>query len=373
MGNLKKEILLVSASAMPYTIDRLESLNGKANCLTISKSEKPYVEIQNAQPIKHPNLETIFPDYSFDQIPIFLKSLKVFFNLIFRNEKNIIIGMGGNIRPFHPEIFFAALFLRILRKNVFIMFNTNFLDRERSLFVEILKSFLLLPYKGALCSGPSSAAYIKFLGFNKRKITDYGFNTINHLRFTDTSEQVNSKKNYFLFIGRMDSKKNVVFLLNAYAEYCERIKTHALPLHLIGDGPELDSYKKLAKDLNLSSVSFLGTKPDAIIANELSSAKALLIPSIYEEWGIVVNEAISLSVPVIVSEHVRAREAIVRQFVNGLIIEPHNKEGWVKAMELVTNDDTFHKNLVEGTKQFRKLSSVESFKNAVESLISSKV
>ena len=227
MAKIKKDILLVSTSAMPYTIDRLESLNGKANCLTISKSEKPYVEIQNAQPIKHPNLETIFPDYSFDQIPIFLKSLKVFFNLIFRNEKNIIIGMGGNIRPFHPEIFFAALFLRILRKNVFIMFNTNFLDRERSLFVEILKSFLLLPYKGALCSGPSSAAYIKFLGFNKRKITDYGFNTINHLRFTDTSEQVNSKKNYFLFIGRMDSKKNVVFLLNAYAEYCERIKTHA--------------------------------------------------------------------------------------------------------------------------------------------------
>ena len=58
------------------------------------------------------------------------------------------------------------------------------------------------------------SAYIKFLGFNKRKITDYGFNTINHLRFTDTNREVNSKNNYFLFIGRMDSKKNVVFLLN---------------------------------------------------------------------------------------------------------------------------------------------------------------
>lgn len=373
MDMIKKDILLISASAMPYTIDRLKSLNGKANCLTIAKSEKPYIEIQNAQPIGHKDLEVLFPEDPFDQIPTLLRLIKVFLALVKREEKNIIIGMGGNIRPFHPDIFFAAIVLRILRKNIFIMFNTNFLDRERSLIIELTKTFFLLPYNGALCSGPSSAAYIKFLGFNKKKITNYGFNTINHLRFTDNKKQSEAMSTYFLFVGRMDHKKNIIFLLNAYAEYCKRLDKKALPLHLIGDGPELEAYKELSEKLNLESVIFAGTQSDKVIANELSSAKALLIPSIYEEWGIVVNEAISLSVPVIVSEHVRAREAIVRQFVNGLIIEPDNKEGWVKSMEMVTIDDAFHKNLVEGTRQFKKLSGVESFKKAVDYLIADKI
>mgnify|MGYP001286004403 CR=1 FL=1 len=172
------------------------------------------------------------------------------------------------------------------------MFNTNFLDRERSLFVEILKSFLLLPYKGALCSGPSSAAYIKFLGFNKRKITDYGFNTINHLRFTDTSEQVNSKKNYFLFIGRMDSKKNVVFLLNAYAEYCERIKTHALPLHLIGDGPELANIKALATP----NVEFVGYQEQDSMVQLIQNAKAFVFAAFEDHKFEAVGFRIGLNI-----------------------------------------------------------------------------
>ena len=364
-----KDILLVSASAMPYTIDRLKSLNGNANCLTIAKCENPYIEIQNAQLITHDDLEIIFPDKSFDEISRPLRMVKVFLALVRRKERNIIIGMGGNIRPFHLDIFFAAIILRLFRKNILIMFNTNFLDRERSLIIELAKTFFLLPYKGALCSGPSAAAYIKFLGFKKKKVTNYGFNTINHLRFKDSNHQVNAEKNYFLFVGRMDSKKNIIFLLNVYAEYCNKLGKLALPFHLIGDGPELENYKKLAQDLDLHSVFFAGTQSDIAIAKELSGARALLIPSIYEEWGIVVNEAISLSVPVIVSEHVRAREAIVRQFVNGLIVEPNNQEGWIKSMEIITIDDGFHKKLVEGTRRFKKLSGVESFKKAVDYLV----
>ena len=105
-----KDILLVSASAMPYTIDRLHSLNGNANCLTIAKSENPYIEIQNAQLITHDDLEIIFPDKSFDEISRPLRMVKVFLALVRRKERNIIIGMGGNIRSFHPDIFLLQSF-----------------------------------------------------------------------------------------------------------------------------------------------------------------------------------------------------------------------------------------------------------------------
>tara|TARA_Y200000002_G_scaffold65588_1_gene50474 strand:+ start:1168 stop:2286 length:1119 start_codon:yes stop_codon:yes gene_type:complete len=367
---IKKDILLVSTSAMPYTIDRLKSLEGRASCLTIAKCEEPYVEIQNAQSIDHSDLEVIFKDKVFDEIPKFIKAFKLFFSLVKRKEKFIIIGIGGNIRAYHIEVFLAVLLLKLRRKKVFIMFNTNFLDRERTLFIEMLKSFFLAPYDGALCSGPSSAAYIKLLGFKNKRVTDYGFNTIDHKRFK-TRNEISSKddKKYFLYVGRMDSKKNVPFMLKAYQGYANLLKDKALPLKLIGDGPKLDEYVDLSNHLELTYVDFLGTKSDKKIANMLSNARALLIPSIYEEWGIVVNEAISLSVPVLVSEHVRARESIVRQFSNGLILEPDNHIGWVKSMQMITEDESLFNELVNGTKYFKKLSGVESYKKAVDFLI----
>ncbi len=368
----KKNILLIASSALPYHIDKLRCFEGNAKMITVASYQEPYVEIQKSQPLNHSDLEILFKDKVLDNVPQIQRRLKIFFNLISRREKFIFIGIGGAIRAYHPEIFLSILILRCLRKKVYIAFDTNFADRQRRAFVELIKTFFLLPYNGAICSGPSSASYIEFLGFKKRPVVSFGFNTADLARYNkQTSTDIGNRRN-LLFIGRMSKKKNIELLIDVYADYQSKLGEKALPLRLIGDGPNLEKYKKRVKDLDLSNVLFLGTKNDKDIAHELSNARALLVPSFYEEWGIVVNEASALSVPVLVSEHVRAREVLVKQFVNGLILEPDNNIGWLKALIMITEDEELYRNLSNPNKELIKLADIRSYKEAIEILIGEK-
>ena len=186
---------MVASSALPYHIDKLVSLEGKAKMLTIASYQKPYIEIQKSQIATHKDLEILFKNKAIGDLPKPSKKLKIFFSLIQRKEKIILIGIGGEIRQYDLEIFLSAIILRVLRKKVYIFFDTNFQDRPRKLFIEFVKTFLYLPYSGAMCSGPSSASYIKFLGFKKRPIVNFGFNTSDLRRYDhkDQSDKTESK------------------------------------------------------------------------------------------------------------------------------------------------------------------------------------
>lgn len=369
----KKNILFIHSSALMYHIDKLRCFEGQARMITFASYQEPYVDIQKSQTLNHSDLEILFKDKVLDSVPQSHRRLKIFFSLISRREKFIFIGIGGAIRAYHPEIFLSILILRLLRKKVYIAFDTNFADRQRGAFIELIKTFFLLPYSGAICSGPSSASYIEFLGFKKRPVVSFGMNTADLARYNKQISTDKETRRNLLFIGRMSKKKNIGLLIDVYADYKSQLGEKALPLRLIGDGPNLAKYKKRAKDLNLSSnVLFLGTKNDKDIAHELSNARALLVPSFYEEWGIVINEALAFSVPVLVSEHVRAREVLVKQFVNGLILEPDNNIGWLKALIMITEDEKLYRNLSNPNKELKKLADIRSYKEAIEILIDKK-
>jgi len=367
---IKKNILMIASSALPYHIDKLVSLEGKAKMLTIASYQKPYIEMQKSQIATHKDLEILFKNKAIGDLPKISKKLKVFFSLIQRKEKIILIGIGGEIRPYDLEIFLSVIILRLLRKKVYIMFDTNYQDRPRKLFVEIVKTFLFLPYSGAICSGPSSASYIKFLGLKKRPVVNFGFNTSDLRRYgyKDESNKTESKNN-LLFIGRMSNKKNISFLIDVYKEYKDKLGDKALPLRLIGEGPNLQEFKEKVKNAKIEGVYFLGVKNDGEIGYELSNARALLIPSFYEEWGFVVNEAIALSVPVLVSEHVRAREVLVKQFVNGLILEPNNHTGWLESLIMISENQELYKKLSSPNEDLIQLADISSFKKGIKILI----
>jgi glycosyltransferase involved in cell wall biosynthesis len=70
----------------------------------------------------------------------------------------------------------------------------------------------------------------------------------------------------------------------------------------------------------------------------------LVLPSItlknHEEWGLVVNEAMSVAKPVVVSGSTGCAYELVKNAVNGYIVPEKNVEALFKAMEkLIINDE----------------------------------
>jgi len=365
----EKNLVFIWSSFLSYHHDKAGQFLEEANFCSISSYEKNYYEIQKNNPRNLYGLKILFPGEVLEDVSFLKRQIKLFKEIIKRKEKFIFLGNGGNMRAYHPAIFIGSLIQRFFGKKVFVMFDTNFSDRQRNVFIEVAKAFFFLPYSGAICSSPSTSEYLNFLGFKKKPKTNFGLNTINPERFLSIKKEEDLQRDQFVYVGRMSPEKNISFLLNAYSEYLKKTSRKKLILKLIGDGPMFDEYKNLASELNIEKFTFfVGAKSSQEIAEELNKSKALLFPSLSEPWGIVVNEAVSLSVPVIISEKVNSRSLLVRQMVNGFCLEPDNHEGWVKAMMLLAEDDELYDTFSSGAKNFWDDINVKSFRKAVEYL-----
>ena len=367
MKDNKKNILLIFSSYLPYHLDKAESIKDKANFLSVGSFDDGYEEIQKANSTNINNIHILFPDKKVEDISFLKIQIKLFIELLRRKEDKIFIGIGGNIRSYHPSIFIGVIFKRIVGKKVFAMFDTNFSDRERNIFKEIVKAFFLIPFSGALCSSPQSAAYFDFLSIKNKPRTTFGLNTFNSIKFR--KEILNKKENpdQFIYVGRMSEEKNLYFLLEAYQRYLktpsqEKIK---LKLKMIGDGPQLSLLKIRAKELGLEDNIFMGVKNSLEISKELNKSKALLLPSFTESWGLIVSEAVAMSVPVIASDKVNSKGYLIRQMVNGLCIEPDNLLGWTRALLKVAEDEEFYNSLISNFEDYKTYMDVSSFREAI--------
>jgi glycogen synthase len=99
-----------------------------------------------------------------------------------------------------------------------------------------------------------------------------------------------------LFVGRLAAQKGVSTLLDAVP----LLRTRAA-VALVGDGPQRAALERQASHLGPDRVHFQGFVPHAEVPAWLAAADVLVLPSIYEELGSVLLEAMAAGLPVVAS------------------------------------------------------------------------
>lgn len=103
------------------------------------------------------------------------------------------------------------------------------------------------------------------------------------------------------FLGRLHSRKNVKKLIEAWASLGK--VTQNAELYIMGKGDE--SYeadlKKLVQTLGLTNVVFTGFVSGRKKFEELASLTALFVPSDFENFGMIITEALIMRTPVMAS------------------------------------------------------------------------
>lgn len=102
-----------------------------------------------------------------------------------------------------------------------------------------------------------------------------------------------------LLAGVIDQRKNIPFVLNALA-LIPKEELHNFQVTIAGDGPQLNYCIKLAQDLELSNVSFAGWQDD--ITEYINKSDLFLHPSLHEGLSNAVLEALSIGVPILLSD-----------------------------------------------------------------------
>ena len=134
---------------------------------------------------------------------------------------------------------------------------------------------------------------------------------------------------YVLFVGRCVSRKRLDVLLQALANP----ELFSLSLVVIGDGPEAPHWRKQVESLGLNNrVEWLGSQPNEQARAWMRGALALVVPSDFEQWGLVANEAWQAGTLVLGSDSVGALRASYPPEWAWMLVPPGDSAGWKLAL-----------------------------------------
>jgi glycosyltransferase involved in cell wall biosynthesis len=121
-----------------------------------------------------------------------------------------------------------------------------------------------------------------------------------------------------LMTSRLISKKQPLFLLEAFRRVRLRMRC---ALMIVGSGDLEPSIRKRIAEDRIPDVIMAGFLNQSQLGRAYAAADLFVLPSaVNETWGIVVNEAMNFSLPIVVTDRVGCARDLVREGQNGFIV-----------------------------------------------------
>jgi glycosyltransferase involved in cell wall biosynthesis len=105
---------------------------------------------------------------------------------------------------------------------------------------------------------------------------------------------------------------------------------------LVGSGPQETELRAQAKELR--GVVFSGFQQKDTLPAYFGLASCLVLPSISEPWGLVVNEAMAAGLPVLVSYRCGCVPELVQHGVNGYLCDPFDTEEMTQFLGVMSSE-----------------------------------
>ena len=175
--------------------------------------------------------------------------------------------------------------------------------------------------------------YMRYLGFKREQILFPQYCADTDL-FNDyyykNKNLIPKKKQYILFVGRLDTVKGLDILMDAFVE----LKNESLidlNLMIIGNGPLANTIPKRS---DIIHHSFLEQEN---IIKLLQEVAFFCLPSRREPWGLVIHELAAAGIPIIATTICGASAAFVKNGYNGILIQTCDKQLLKNAMVQMHN------------------------------------
>jgi 1,2-diacylglycerol 3-alpha-glucosyltransferase len=218
-------------------------------------------------------------------------------------------------------------------------------DHRRWLIREWVKGLVIRRLFDAVCaSGERTQAYYRGLGFSQQSIWKQ-FNVVDNAHFSAGANQAQCNApalrnklgiphQYFIFVGALEVQKNVGHLLDCYANY--RREDGQWGLVIVGIGTQLESLKIKAQQEKIPDLIFAGMKKHDETPAYYGLASCLVIPSLSEAWGLVVNEAEAAGLPILASNKCGCVPELVHRGINGYSFDPKDQQELIRLMHLMS-------------------------------------
>lgn len=221
--------------------------------------------------------------------------------------------------------------------------------------------------------------------YSKRiqKKTHIIYNPVNERVFETSYDNANDDENSglrikderlnrIISVGRLYPQKNQKMMIEAFAKIAPKFPEWSLVIY--GEGPERDFLESLVSSfkIQVSSRISLPGRCETVI-EEVAKSKVFCLSSDYEGMSNAMIEALCVGTPVI-STKVSGTDELIRDGVNGLLVDIGDTDGLAKAFERLLSNQELREQLgKEGQKlanQFKTDTIVDQWENLINSEIS---
>jgi glycosyltransferase involved in cell wall biosynthesis len=141
----------------------------------------------------------------------------------------------------------------------------------------------------------------------------------------------------FLYVGRLWWGKGVDFLIEAFSDAQGRSRQE-LSLLLVGDGVDEERLRELCSKRKIRNVVFAGFKQREELPKYFGVSDVFVFPTLGDPYGLVVDEAMACSLPVISTSAAGEIRSRVREGVNGVIVPPEDSLAMADKMLELAGD-----------------------------------
>lgn len=295
-------------------------------------STLPNVQIQRSvswnYQWRHPNgfREILQAHFPYDTIPILLKE---------RPEVVISSELGARTAQALVYRFLCPATRLIIKATL-----SEVSEQGRGLLRKLLRCALLRHADAVLVNGESGARYIRRFGVPPERLFVVP-STTEMTAFAAVPLKRPAEATYrLLYVGQLVERKGLVTFFEVLHKWGQQNATRKVDLWVVGSGPLKSCLEGYVLPQNIT-VKFWGAVAYSELPGIYAQCGLLVFPTLADEWGMVVNEAMAAGLPVLGSVYSQAVEELVIGGVSGWIFRPDDLDDMYSSLNeaLITSEN----------------------------------
>jgi len=249
--------------------------------------------------------------------------------LLIRYRPQVIVSTELGFRTLQ-----ALVYRKLFPKSRLIVWNGFSEHTEKGLpeWRTFQRSVFYRAADAASANGESAISYLRRLGVAREKIFRFPYCPDIAPLLTLPLTRERDKARRLLYVGQLIERKGLVPFLEILCAWMRQHPEERREWWIAGEGPmrrELEGFP-LPQQLRLT---FLGNVPYDKLPELYPQAGIFVFPTLSDEWGMVVNEAMAAGLPVLGSVYSQAVEELVRESATGWTFRPDHPDEVQQALD----------------------------------------
>lgn len=255
----------------------------------------------------------------------------------------------------------AITWCRLHGRKYYMEYDGGF-NKKDHFIKRMYKKFLLRGAVAHLTTADEHINYLRSLGIKETKIFKYPFTSIRQNDLEIATTLLSKEKQYFRDkLGIMEQQ--VILTVGRFSHGGAHIKGYDVLLncaqslrdigiYIVGEEPT-ENFVDLKKKFQLEHVHFVGFKTKDELIEYYAAADLFILLTRGDIWGLVVNEAMSYSLPVITTNRCIAGLELVQNDINGYIVDYTDTELIYNKINVILGNSSLAKSMSENS--FKKV------------------